>query len=120
MSFEGDEELVGSDYYISPEMLSNRSFAYASDLWALGVVLYQLTYGCVPFKGSSQEETFALIKECQLKLPNSGSDDVRDLIQKLIVREPEKRLGASNLKELQQHPYFASIDFSKIDSQLPP
>ena len=120
MSFDGDEELVGTDHYVSPEMLSHRSFSYASDLWALGVVLYQLTYGCVPFKGSCQEETYVLIRECQLNFPESGCDKVKDLIKKLIVREPERRLGATNINDLLQHPYFDSIDFSTIDSQLPP
>jgi serine/threonine protein kinase len=34
------EDLVGSEYYISPEMLISRTYSYATDLWALGVIVY--------------------------------------------------------------------------------
>lgn len=45
-SFEAnDDELVGSELYISPEMVENRSYSYASDLWAVGVMLYQFLVG---------------------------------------------------------------------------
>ena len=46
-----DDELVGSEYYISPEMLENRSYSYSSDLWALGIMLFQFLVGKTPFRG---------------------------------------------------------------------
>ena len=100
-------------------MISDRVFSFSSDLWALGVMLYQLNYGCVPFKGKSQKETFEQIKECQLKTTDAPFA-VNDLISKLVVREPENRLGANDISELLKHPYFCDIDFSTIDTQLPP
>lgn len=64
-----DDELVGSEMYISPEMLENRSYSYASDLWALGVMLFQFCVGKTPFKGKTQDETFELIKKCKYEKP---------------------------------------------------
>lgn len=52
-SEEDLEELVGSEYYISPEMLESRQWSYASDLWALGIMVYQFFAGKVPFKGKT-------------------------------------------------------------------
>lgn len=46
-----DDELVGSEFYISPEMLENRSYSYSSDLWALGIILFQFLVGKTPFRG---------------------------------------------------------------------
>lgn len=60
------DELVGSEYYISPEMLTNRTFTYASDIWSLGVMLFQFFVGRVPFKGKTQDQTFELIMQCNL------------------------------------------------------
>jgi serine/threonine protein kinase len=47
------EELVGSEYYISPEMLESRQSSFASDLWAFGIMIYQFFVGQVPFKGKT-------------------------------------------------------------------
>ena len=61
---ESLEELVGSEYYISPEMLESRQSSFASDLWAFGIMIYQFFVGQVPFKGKTQDDTFELIKKC--------------------------------------------------------
>ena len=37
-----DEDLVGTEYYVSPEMLTDKKSSFSSDLWALGVIIYQL------------------------------------------------------------------------------
>ena len=59
---EDFEELVGSQYFISPEMIEFRKYSYSSDLWALGVMLFQFFTAKLPFKGKSQDDTFRLIK----------------------------------------------------------
>jgi serine/threonine protein kinase len=114
------DELVGSEYYISPEMLENRTYSYASDLWALGIMIYQFFAGKVPFKGKNQEETFELIKKCQLSIPEEIPQSAKDLIAALLVKQPESRLGAQDILDVKSHPFFDGIDFSTIEEQLPP
>jgi len=56
-----EEDIVGSEFYVSPEMLELRDYSYASDIWALGIIIFQMYTGFVPFKGKTQEKTFELI-----------------------------------------------------------
>jgi len=91
------EELVGSEYYISPEMLINRTYTYSSDIWALGIILFQFFVGELPFKGKCQEDTFELIKECKVQVPSSVPEKAKDLIEKILVKEPEDRIGAQEI-----------------------
>ena len=74
------DDIVGTEWYISPEMLENRTYSYASDLWSLGVIIYQLFTTKVPFKGSCQEDTFDKIKNSVLKMPQNVPSDAADLI----------------------------------------
>ena len=117
---EDFDELVGSEYYISPEMLESRQWSYASDLWALGIMIYQFFAGKVPFKGKSQDETFELIKKCEFNMTEDIPEDAADLISKILVKKPENRIGAQNLHDVMNHKFFAGVDFHTINTDLPP
>jgi serine/threonine protein kinase len=52
------DDLVGTAFYISPEMVEHRKASFSSDLWAFGVILYQLYSGELPFTGSTEEAIF--------------------------------------------------------------
>jgi len=88
------EDLVGSEFYISPEMLETRAYSYSSDLWALGIMIYQFFTGKLPFKGKTQGDTFEIIKKCEYEEPKDIPEVALDLIKKLIVKTPELRIGA--------------------------
>lgn len=114
------EELVGSEYYISPEMLEQRHWSYASDLWALGIMVFQFFAGKVPFKGKTQDDTFELIKKCNFTIPQEVPKEAKDLIAKLLKRIPEERIGAQNINDVMNHQFFVDIDFKTIGEALPP
>ena len=88
------EEIVGSEFYISPEMVSQRQYSYASDYWALGVIIYQCLTGQVPFKGKTQDDTFDQIKRGVFKMPEDMPEEAQDIIRKLLILNPEDRLGS--------------------------
>lgn len=54
--------LVGTEDYLPPETLLDTDVSYASDLWSLGVILYQLIVGETPFRGKTQMQTYINIK----------------------------------------------------------
>jgi serine/threonine protein kinase len=61
---------VGTEEYLSPEVIQGNSHGAAVDWWSLGILIYELTYGTTPFKGQRRSETFANIvrvRRCVLR-----------------------------------------------------
>lgn len=105
---------MGTEHYISPEMIDTKQCSYSGDLWAFGVILYQFFTGQVPFKGKNRETTFDRIRKGLFEMPKTIPGVAQDLIRKLLVVRPEQRLGASNINDLMCHKFFDGIDFATI------
>ena len=103
---KAEHVLIGSAYYIAPEVLS-RNYTELCDLWSCGVIMYILLTGRPPFNGSNEEEIMKKIKEgiYDLKKYPWGviSDEAKDLIKGLLQVNTKKRLTA---KEALEHKWF--------------
>jgi 3-phosphoinositide dependent protein kinase-1 len=108
------DTFVGTPLYVSPEMLHETKSLPASDLWALGCIIYRMHVGVVPFEDKSETGTFDKILNRQLAFPAEAnlSDATKDVIDKLLQVNPFKRLGAgrpgtpNDLTALKSHQYF--------------
>jgi len=95
-------------------------------------MIYQMIAGRPPFRGASEFMTFQAVSTGAFTYPKGFPDVAKDLINQLLVLDPEKRLGArdsqnganndtsSNYAELKKHPFFKGIDFENIHKQTPP
>jgi len=111
-----DDEIVhdyaGSPYYVAPEVLRDcqrtGKMWKASDMWSIGVIIFLLVTGYPPFNGHDHHQIFARIRRGHYSFPHPQdiplSDSVKDLISKLLVMEPSKRLTA---EEALKHPWIA-------------
>lgn len=110
--------MVGTPSYIAPEVLLGRGHNKSCDYWALGVVLFEMLNGGCPFsyEGATQKDEFELILNCDYKCPDTFPRDVTDLIQKLLVLEPEKRFGCKHMGhlEIKSHQWFNAINFKRL------
>ncbi|XP_066249817.1 SNF-related serine/threonine-protein kinase-like isoform X1 [Euwallacea similis] len=100
------ETSCGSLAYSAPEILLGDSYdAPAVDVWSLGVILYMLVCGQAPFQEANDSETLTMIMDCKYNVPPHVSAECRDLISRMLVRNPEKR---ATLKEISSHLWLAS------------
>ena len=72
-------DALGTPYYMAPEVLGG-SYGKESDIWSMGVVLYQMLSGKMPFDGSKVEQVLFKIKKGDFEMPEHFSNDLKDLI----------------------------------------
>ncbi|XP_055809217.1 serine/threonine-protein kinase D6PK-like [Solanum dulcamara] len=114
---------VGTHEYLAPEIIKGEGHGNAVDWWTFGIFLYELLYGKTPFKGSGNRATIFNVVGQQLKFPDSPttSSASRNLIQGLLIKEPQHRLGVKRgASEIKQHPFFEGVNWALIRSSTPP
>jgi 3-phosphoinositide dependent protein kinase-1 len=116
---ERRNSFVGTADYVPPELLEDKPVSYATDMWALGCVVYQMLVGKPPFRGPSEYLTFQNIIGRKLSFPDTMDADAHDFIDKLLAREPEQRLGSVHVEELKTHAFFNGIDFDTLLTTTP-
>jgi len=113
---------VGTAEYVSPELLNDKVTYKSSDLWALGCIIYQMIAGRPPFRAISEFLIFQKVSKGEFQYPKGFPDVVKDLINKLLVLDPEQRLGTgeTGYKDLKEHPFFKEINFDSLSKPPPP
>ncbi|KAL6594467.1 Pkinase-domain-containing protein [Neocallimastix sp. 'constans'] len=96
----------GSIAYAAPEVLSSRNYdGKKADIWSLGIILYVMLVGQVPFKGRYVKVLYESIVNKEYEIPDYVPEDARDLIEKMLIIEPEKRI---NMDEILIHPWITN------------
>jgi calcium-dependent protein kinase len=106
-----------SNYYTAPESI-NGQISLKVDIWSLGVIFYILLAGRPPFYSKSQELLFHKILTQDLDFPNDFSPDVKDLLKKMLSKDPETRFSITQVIE---HDCFKSqvLESSEIPDFQP-
>jgi serine/threonine protein kinase len=118
---------VGTHEYLAPELLSGNGHGNGVDWWAFGVLVYELLYGTTPFKGGSKESTLRNIASSKhvnfhvMEGEGKGVEEAKDLIEKLLVKDPRQRLGCTKgATDIKRHPFFYGIKWPLIRNYKPP
>ncbi|XP_069870873.1 serine/threonine-protein kinase N3 isoform X3 [Dipodomys merriami] len=106
----------GTPEFLAPEVLTQEAYTRAVDWWGLGVLLYEMLVGECPFPGDTEEEVFECIVNADAPYPHFLSVQGLELIQKLLQKCPEKRLGAGELdaEEIKVQPFFRAVDWQAL------
>jgi calcium/calmodulin-dependent protein kinase I len=93
--------VVGTPYYVAPEVLAGRSYDEKVDIWSAGVVLYIMLAGFPPFYGDSTSEIFEAVLRANLRLPtrvfSSVSPAAKDLLRKMLCKDVSRRFSAEQV-----------------------
>jgi calcium-dependent protein kinase len=113
--------MVGTPYYIAPEVLRAQDYTEACDLWSMGVIAYMLLSGTPPFAGADDTMILAKVKKGKFDLAGRRwthiSDDAKDFIRRLLEPKISKRLTAF---QAASHPWLASAQAKEEERPLDP
>jgi len=88
----------GTPYFVAPEILLRNGYDTRSDMWSIGVIIYSLLSGGLPFTGKTHLDLFKTIVKGSFDFKDAHWDnvtsDAKDLIAKLLVTDPTKRISA--------------------------
>ena len=111
--------MCGTPEYLAPEVLFEKNYGIEVDWWSLGVIIYEMLSGYLPFKIIPGENISKKVYEKKVKMFPHFTNQAKDLIKKLLVTNPRKRIG---FKQIKFHEFFKGINWDNIESKkiLPP
>ncbi|CAI4223049.1 unnamed protein product [Auanema sp. JU1783] len=106
----------GTPEYLAPEVLEDNDYGRAVDWWGVGVVMYEMMCGRLPFYSKDHQKLFQLIMAGELRFPSKLSPEAKNLLSGLLVKEPANRLGGGtdDALEICQHPFFNGLDWGRL------
>lgn len=112
----------GTPEYLAPELLLNKGYTRVVDFWTLGVLLYEMLTSLPPFYDEDVSVMYKKILEDPLIFPSDMDSVTKDLISKLLNRDPTQRLGYHGVSEIKSHQFFKDIDWIKLNNKgyIPP
>ena len=127
---EKETNFAGSPEYASPEMITYEGHTVMTDWWSLGILIYEMLYGNTPFFNMDKNRMFDLISTGSISYPKfiqiegeekprtyKVSEDAKNLINKLLEKDPGQRLGRKGLAEIRKHAFFSSINFDDLSKK---
>lgn len=113
----------GTPEYLAPEVLEDTDYGPAVDWWGVGVVMYEMVCGRLPFYNKDHDKLFALIVTEEVRFPRNLSAPARSILAGLLAKDPAKRLGGGpdDAKDIMIHPFFSSINWTDlVAKKIPP
>ncbi|KAK0391357.1 hypothetical protein NLU13_0858 [Sarocladium strictum] len=106
----------GTPEFMAPEILLDKKYGRAVDWWAFGVLIYQMLLQQSPFRGEDEDEIYDAILADEPLYPIHMPRDSVSILQKLLTREPDQRLGSgpTDAQEVMNQPFFRNIVWEDI------
>ena len=103
---------------MAPEVIMKIAYSRPADWWSFGSMVYEMLCGLPPFYNSDRKALLHSIKNEEPDLTKTFlSEEAKDLCSKLLIKDPEKRLGVRGVEEIKSHPWFAKIQWDKIHNK---
>lgn len=111
--------IIGTPEYMAPEIIKGEPYDYAVDWWLLGCVMYDMMTGKPPFTGKTHKVILDKIVKLKPMMPYYLSLDAKDLLGKLLQKNPTKRFAVDDKwQSFQTHRFFRKIDWAAVKEQI--
>uniref|UniRef100_A0A8C9XDD7 non-specific serine/threonine protein kinase n=1 Tax=Sander lucioperca TaxID=283035 RepID=A0A8C9XDD7_SANLU len=102
--------------YRDLKVLEDNDYGRAVDWWGLGVVMYEMMCGRLPFYNQDHERLFELILMEEIRFPRNLSPEAKSLLAGLLKKDPKQRLGGgpTDAKEVMSHKFFIIINWQDV------
>lgn len=115
----GCRSIIGTPEYMAPEIIKGEPYDYAVDWWLLGCVIYDMMTGKPPFTGKTHKVILDKIIKLKPVFPYYLSLDAKDLLGKLLQKNPAKRFAVDDKwKAFQDHRFFRKINWYAVQEQI--
>ena len=95
--------VCGTPIYLAPEMINRKGHDERVDIWCIGVLLFELSTGRVPFQGNNIDVLKYNIRNMKISWPSDIDREAKDLISKILKYNPNDRL---TVEEILRHPFI--------------
>ncbi|XP_068655985.1 probable serine/threonine protein kinase IRE4 [Aristolochia californica] len=115
-----NKSAVGTPDYLAPEILLGTEHGSAADWWSVGIILFELITGIPPFTARIPEIIFDNILNQEIPWPEVPMDisyEAQDFIKRLLIHNPDHRLGVNGASEVKIHPFFKGINWDTVALQ---
>lgn len=94
------DTLCGSPMYMAPEIMTHKTYDHKSDLWSVGVIMYELLFGTTPYHAKNMIQLMKKIKKRDVIIPEEYAelitDECKELLLSLLHRNPKRRINWDN------------------------
>ena len=105
----------GSCFYVAPEIIRGEQYdGKKADVWSLGIVLFVISVGALPWSETNQIRLFEQIERADYKIPNFVSREIQDIIRMCLKVDPNERPDIGTLMEL---PYISGYTETSCKEQ---
>ena len=113
------DTLCGSPMYMAPEIMTHKSYDNKSDLWSVGVIMYELLFGTTPYHAKNMIQLMKKIKKRDVIIPEEYagliSDECKELLLSLLHRNPRRRINWDNFFT---HKWFEKDEILESENRL--
>ncbi|CAB3408177.1 unnamed protein product [Caenorhabditis bovis] len=110
--------VVGTGNYMAPEVITRSGHTQSCDWWSMGVILYEMVFGRVPFHAENAHETqFRIVNWRQFLDLSCGAHltmDCLDMVTSLVCDVPNRLGSHGGASQIKRHPWFKGIDFTNL------
>jgi len=97
--------------FLAPEYHLNQTFTQSSEIWSLGVLLFYIVSGTMPFVSSSKGHSLCMVLHDDPVYPLAFSKNFIDLLNRMLQKDPQQRI---NLEGVRDHPWLGHITFDTL------